>query len=100
MAAVRLEPAPWLQFGCLPRLVAAISSIDPHGSFAPIPKRLSPSRRPQPHHPKRHCCHRWVPSGDWQALRVYGQYLSLDTDQNGMLSKSELMRWAASWLLL
>merc|ERR1711904_315017 len=32
------------------------------------------------------------------ALRVYGQYLSLDTDQNGMLSKSELMRYGSGTL--
>lgn len=28
------------------------------------------------------------------ALRVYGQYLNLDTDHNGMLSKEELSRFA------
>ena len=27
------------------------------------------------------------------ALRVYGQYLNLDKDHNGMLSKEELARW-------
>ena len=27
------------------------------------------------------------------ALRVYGQYLNLDKDHNGMLSKDELARW-------
>ena len=27
------------------------------------------------------------------ALRVYGQYLNLDKDRNGMLSKEELARW-------
>lgn len=32
------------------------------------------------------------------ALHVYGQYLTLDTDQNGMLSKSELGRYGSGTL--
>ena len=32
------------------------------------------------------------------ALRVYGQYLTLDTDHNGMLSKSELGRYGSGTL--
>lgn len=32
------------------------------------------------------------------ALRVYGQYLSLDTDHNGMLSKEELARYGSGTL--
>ncbi len=32
------------------------------------------------------------------ALRVYGQYLNLDTDHNGMLSKKELMKYGTGTL--
>jgi len=32
------------------------------------------------------------------ALRVYGQYLNLDTDHNGMLSKAELMKYGTGTL--
>lgn len=32
------------------------------------------------------------------ALRVYGQYLNLDRDQNGMLSKQELSRYGTGTL--
>ncbi|XP_065883482.1 serine/threonine-protein phosphatase 2A regulatory subunit B'' subunit gamma-like isoform X2 [Dysidea avara] len=34
------------------------------------------------------------------SLRVYGQYLSLDTDHNGMLNKEELMRYGTSTLTI
>lgn len=33
-----------------------------------------------------------------QALKVYGQYLELDQDQNGMLSKNELSRYGSQML--
>merc|ERR1712203_651687 len=32
------------------------------------------------------------------SLKVYGAYLELDTDQNGMLSKAELFRYGAGML--
>lgn len=40
-----------------------------------------------------------APVSNWfsstNALRVYGQYLELDTDMNGMLSKEEMMGYGA-----